>query len=215
MTNDKWRYCSARHLPSARASNVELAPKLLHRFDVVRVRGFALDFVAERVHEAVDTARRHHAVVAPHVRHERVAAERAARVVPLAPKWHLGMPCWRSCTSLARSGDKAQLREIVRSQVKLRNEFQMILDWTRGRVFRDRALFTPRVRGREKKWQRHALFVESRGCRDMSGPEQSEFQFSESSPEPQAVTPWRAEWVRAAEDLCRGLAACRTLGNGR
>lgn len=40
----------------------------------------------------------------------------------------------------------------------------------------------------------------------MSGPEQSEFQFSEAPPDPQAVMGWRAEWVQAAEDLCRRLA---------
>ena len=40
----------------------------------------------------------------------------------------------------------------------------------------------------------------------MSDPEQSEFRFSESPPDPQAVVKWRAEWVRAAEDLCRRLA---------
>jgi len=40
----------------------------------------------------------------------------------------------------------------------------------------------------------------------MSGPEQSEFTFSEGSPEPEGVARWRAEWMRAAEDLCRRLA---------
>ena len=35
---------------------------------------------------------------------------------------------------------------------------------------------------------------------------QFEFAFSESSPEPEAATHWRAEWMRVAEDLCRRLA---------
>jgi hypothetical protein len=40
----------------------------------------------------------------------------------------------------------------------------------------------------------------------MPGSEQSEFAFSEGSPEPEGATHWRAEWMRAAEDLCRRLA---------
>ena len=40
----------------------------------------------------------------------------------------------------------------------------------------------------------------------MSGPEQSEFTFPEGSPEPDGAVSWRAEWMRAAEDLCRRLA---------
>jgi hypothetical protein len=39
----------------------------------------------------------------------------------------------------------------------------------------------------------------------MPGAEQSEFAFSEGSPEPEAAPHWRAEWVRRAEDLCRRL----------
>ena len=39
----------------------------------------------------------------------------------------------------------------------------------------------------------------------MSGTEQSEFSFPEGSPEPEGVVPWRAEWLRVAEDLCRRL----------
>jgi len=39
----------------------------------------------------------------------------------------------------------------------------------------------------------------------MSGTEQSEFSFPEGSPEPEGVVPWRAEWLRAAEELCRRL----------
>lgn len=40
----------------------------------------------------------------------------------------------------------------------------------------------------------------------MSGPEQSEFAFSDGSPEAPGAMPWRAEWMRAAEELCRRLA---------
>ena len=40
----------------------------------------------------------------------------------------------------------------------------------------------------------------------MSGSEQFEFAFSESSPEAQGAMPWREEWMRAAEELCRRLA---------
>jgi len=36
----------------------------------------------------------------------------------------------------------------------------------------------------------------------MPGSEQFEFAFSEGSPEPEEATHWRAEWMRAAEDLC-------------
>ena len=39
----------------------------------------------------------------------------------------------------------------------------------------------------------------------MSASEQSEFVFSEGSPGPVPALPWRAEWQRAAEDLCRRL----------
>ena len=40
----------------------------------------------------------------------------------------------------------------------------------------------------------------------MSGSEQFEFAFSEDSPGAQGAMPWRAEWMRAAEELCRRLA---------
>lgn len=40
----------------------------------------------------------------------------------------------------------------------------------------------------------------------MSGSEQFEFVFSEGSPGAQGAMPWRAEWMRAAEALCRRLA---------
>ncbi len=40
----------------------------------------------------------------------------------------------------------------------------------------------------------------------MSGSEQFEFVFSERSPEAQGAMPWRAEWMQAAEELCRRLA---------
>ena len=40
----------------------------------------------------------------------------------------------------------------------------------------------------------------------MSGSEQFEFVFSARSPEAQGAMPWRAEWMRAAEELCRRLA---------
>ncbi len=40
----------------------------------------------------------------------------------------------------------------------------------------------------------------------MSGSEQCEFAFPEGSPEPDAAMPWRVEWMRAAEELCRRLA---------
>jgi hypothetical protein len=40
----------------------------------------------------------------------------------------------------------------------------------------------------------------------MPGSEQIEFAFFEGSPEPDVATPWRAEWMRVAEDLCRRLA---------
>jgi hypothetical protein len=40
----------------------------------------------------------------------------------------------------------------------------------------------------------------------MSGSEQFELAFPEGAPEPEGVAHWRAEWMRAAEDLCRRLA---------
>ena len=40
----------------------------------------------------------------------------------------------------------------------------------------------------------------------MSGSEQFEFAFSDGSPDAQDAMPWRAEWMRAAEVLCRRLA---------
>ena len=40
----------------------------------------------------------------------------------------------------------------------------------------------------------------------MSASEQSEFAFPEGRPAAEAALPWRAEWMRAAEDLCRRLA---------
>ena len=40
----------------------------------------------------------------------------------------------------------------------------------------------------------------------MSGSEQFEFAFSEGSLGAQGAMPWRAEWMRAAEELCRRLA---------
>ena len=40
----------------------------------------------------------------------------------------------------------------------------------------------------------------------MSGSDQFEFAFSEGSPEALGAMPWRAEWMRAAEELCRRLA---------
>ena len=40
----------------------------------------------------------------------------------------------------------------------------------------------------------------------MPGSEQFEFAFSEGPPEAQGAMPWRAEWMRAAEELCRRLA---------
>ena len=40
----------------------------------------------------------------------------------------------------------------------------------------------------------------------MSDSEQFEFAFSERSPAAQGAMPWRAEWMRAAEELCRRLA---------
>ncbi|MEA3212793.1 MAG: hypothetical protein QOE70_5850 [Chthoniobacter sp.] len=40
----------------------------------------------------------------------------------------------------------------------------------------------------------------------MSDSDQFEFAFPDGSTEPEVATPWRAEWLRAAEDLCRRLA---------
>lgn len=40
----------------------------------------------------------------------------------------------------------------------------------------------------------------------MSNNEQFEFQFSQSPTDSHAAGDWRAEWVRAAEDLCGRLA---------
>jgi len=40
----------------------------------------------------------------------------------------------------------------------------------------------------------------------MSGSEQFEFTFPERSPDSEGAAHWRAEWMRAAEDLCRRLA---------
>ena len=40
----------------------------------------------------------------------------------------------------------------------------------------------------------------------MPGFEQFELAFPEGSPEPEAAARWRAEWMRAAEDLCWRLA---------
>ena len=40
----------------------------------------------------------------------------------------------------------------------------------------------------------------------MSGSEQFEFVFSERPPEARGAMPWRAEWMRAAEEWCRRLA---------
>ncbi len=39
----------------------------------------------------------------------------------------------------------------------------------------------------------------------MSDSEQFEFVFPEGSPEPEMAMPWRAQWLRAAEELCQRL----------
>ena len=40
----------------------------------------------------------------------------------------------------------------------------------------------------------------------MRDSQQSEFSFPAGPSGPEEVSPWRAEWIRAAEDLCRRLA---------
>ena len=59
-----------------------------------------------------------------------------------------------------------------------------------------------RVAARAGTWERYLR----KGACNMSDARQVEFEFSAAPPDPQAAMPWRAEWMQAAEALCRRLA---------
>src|SRR5205085_319228 len=66
---------------SCRLRRLELVAKLPHRLNEARRRRIGFDLVAQGIDEAVDTPRRDHRIVAPHVRHDRVATERPPRML--------------------------------------------------------------------------------------------------------------------------------------